>query len=325
MFEQKYKLGEHAFAAISYQAGAIWPYRLVACVLDSLLRTYPTKFSLETHTPVESISTTKNSSQPFIVHTSRGDIISSHVIHATNSHTSSLVPSLRGKIFPVRGTMSAQRPGKEFPHLDGNRSWCLINRRGYEYITQRPDKLDPATGQGAEIMIGGAMVQSGRKGFSEFGVASDAQTNYLSACHLGGVLPMAFGFENWGEDASRGRMKSLWSGSLGLTADMMPFVGKLEPSLTGRSLVKVAAAEKTGQLSTLPGEWISAGYNGEGMVNAWLCGVALGLMVVGRTDVVATKVPGRPDGKLDDWFPKEYVCTQERVTRASVYELLETR
>lgn len=268
---------------------------------------------------------TKSSTQPFTVHTSRGDIRASHVIHATNSHTSNLVPGLRGKIFPVRGTMSAQRPGKNFPERDGGLSWCLVNKRGYEYVTQRPGKVDSIKAQGAEIMIGGGMVQSGRKGFSEFGIASDAETNYLSACHLGGVLPMAFGFENWGDDAAGGRMKSLWSGSLGLTADMMPFVGRLEPSLTGRSLAKSDTSQKTTDSLAQPGEWISAGYNGEGMVNAWLCGVALGLMAVGRTDLVASEISGRPDGKLDDWFPKEYVCTQERVTNASVYELLETR
>jgi glycine/D-amino acid oxidase-like deaminating enzyme len=217
--------------------------------------------------------------------------------------------------------MSAQRPGKYFPDLDGSRSWCLINRRGYEYITQRPGKVDSVDGQGAEIMAGGAMVQSGRKGLDEFGVASDAETNYLSGCHLGGVLPMGFGFENWGEDAPGGRVKNLWSGSLGLTADMMPFVGRLEPALTGRSPVKTALPEDV----THPGEWISAGYNGEGMVNAWGCGVALGLMVVGREGIDASKIAGRPDGALDSWFPKEYICTKERVGRANIYELLETR
>ncbi|CZR66526.1 related to FAD dependent oxidoreductase [Phialocephala subalpina] len=322
---EKYKLSEHACGAITYQAGAIWPYRLVTCVLDSLLRTYPSDFSLETHTPVENISTTKSASQPVIVHTSRGDILTSHVIHATNSHTANLLPGLRGKIFPVRGTMSTQRPGKDFPKLNGSRSWCLINKRGYEYITQRPGNIDSIDGVGGEIMIGGGMVQSGRKGFGEFGIASDAETNYLSGCHLGGVLPMAFGFENWGEDSPGGRVKNIWSGSLGLTADMMPFVGKLDPSLTGRTPVKATLSKDTIKSITDPGEWISAGYNGEGMVNAWLCGVALALMVLGRTDNVASKISRRLDGKLDDWFPKEYVCTQERVANASVYELLETR
>jgi len=221
--------------------------------------------------------------------------------------------------------MSAQRPGKAFPELDGSRSWCLINGKGYEYITQRPGKIDSVDGMGGEIMIGGGMIQSGRKGLGEFGIASDAEINYLSGCHLGGVLPMGFGFENWGEDAPGGRMKGLWSGSLGFTADMMPLVGRLEPSLTGRTLPKVKQSKGADKSIPPPAEWISAGYNGEGMVNAWLCGVAVGLMILGKEDVDAEKVTGRPYGKMEDWFPKEYLCTQERVTNASVYQLLETR
>jgi glycine/D-amino acid oxidase-like deaminating enzyme len=322
---KKYNLGGHAYGAITYQAGAIWPYRLVTCALDSLLRTYPSDFTLETHTSVENINTTRNPNQPFIVHTSRGDILACHVIHATNAHTARLVPGLRGKLFPVRGTMTAQRPGKSFPKLDGSRSWCLINKKGYEYVTQRPGQVDSIDGLGGEIMIGGGMIQSGRKGFGEFGVASDAETNYLTGCHLGGVLPMGFGLENWGEDAPGGRMKNMWSGSLGLTADMMPFVGRLEPGLTGRTPVKAKLSKDAVGPVTLPAEWISAGYNGEGMVNAWLCGVALGLMVLGREDISAAKTSGRPHGKLEEWFPKEYICSQARVTNASVYELLETR
>jgi glycine/D-amino acid oxidase-like deaminating enzyme len=235
-YKQKYKLGQHAYGAITYQAGAIWPYRLVTCVLDSLFHTYPSDFSLETHTSVQNISTTRNPSHPFIVHTTRGDIVASHIIHATNAHAANLVPGLRGKLFPVRGTMSAQRPGKGFPQLDGSRSWCMINKNGYEYVTQRPGKVDAIGGMGGEIMIGGGMIQSGRKGFGEFGITSDAETNYLTGCHLGGVLPMGFGLENWGEDAPGGRMKIMWSGSLGLTADMMPFVGRLRDLKTRSGL-----------------------------------------------------------------------------------------
>jgi glycine/D-amino acid oxidase-like deaminating enzyme len=120
-------------------------------------------------------------------------------------------------------------------------------------------------------------------------------------------------------------MKNMWSGSLGPTADMMPFVGRLEPSLTGRTPVKANLFKDAVGSMTLPEEWISAGYDGEGMINAWLCGVALGLMVLGREDISAVKTSGRPQGKLHEWFPKEYICSQARVTNASVYELLETR
>ena len=136
---------------------------------------------------------------------------------------------------------------------------------------------------------------------------------------------MGFGLENWGDDAPGGRMKNMWSGSLGLTADLLPFVGRLEPSLTGRTPGKTMRAEDSARSITPPAEWISAGYNGEGMVNAWLCGVALGLMVLGKEDVVTPKIPGKPYGRLFEWFPREYVCTQKRVSKASVYQLLETR
>ncbi|KAG0650384.1 hypothetical protein D0Z07_3413 [Hyphodiscus hymeniophilus] len=314
-----YKVGEHAYGAISFQAGAVWPYRLVTSALNDLLEKYPSGFSIETHTSVENISTTRSPNQPFIIHTSRGDIIASHVVHATNAHTANLVPGLRGKLFPVRGTMSAQRPGTAFPQVDGSKSWCLINNKGYEYITQRPGTVDAIDGLGGEIMIGGGMMRM--KGLEEFGKASDAETSYMAGCHLSGVLPMGFGLENWGEDAPGGRMKSLWSGSLGITADHLPFVGRLETSLTGRNPMKVVRSKNKSESVPAPGEWIAAGYNGEGMVNAWLCGVALGLMILGR-EASTLKIPGKPYGTLDEWFPKEYLCTQKRVTKASVFQLL---
>ena len=303
----------------------MWPYRFVTSVLDSLLRTYPSNFSIETHTSVEDITTIGSPSYPFVVKTLRGDIIASHVVHATNAHAANLVPGLQTKLFPLRGTMTAQRPGKAFPQLDGSRSWCLIKDKGYEYVTQRPGMVDAIDGQGGEIMIGGGASQAGRKGLDEFGIATDSETNYLVGCHLSGVLPMAFGLENWGEDAPGGRMKNLWSGSLGITADLLPFVGRLEPSLTGRTPAKVTRAGDTARSVTHPGEWISAGYCGEGMVNAWLCGVAVGLMILGREDVATSKISERPYGKLDEWFPREYICTQQRVRQASVYHLLRER
>src|SRR5271168_3416424 len=108
--------------AISYRAGALWPYRLVTSILFNLVVTYPGSFSIETYTAVESISIGTNPDTPFVVHTSRGDIKASHIIHATNGHSAALIPELLGKIFPVRGQMTAQRPGKLFPPLGGTMS-----------------------------------------------------------------------------------------------------------------------------------------------------------------------------------------------------------
>jgi glycine/D-amino acid oxidase-like deaminating enzyme len=210
--------------------------------------------------------------------------------------------------------MSAQRPAKSFPKLNGARSWSLIYRHGFDYITQRP-------GSGGEVMVGGGWAQSGNQGLCEIGVCSDDATSYLTGSHLSGILPMAFGPKSWGEDGDGGRMKSMWTGSIGLTTDLLPFVGKLDISLTGRKIPPHCKATQKGLVA--PAEWICAGYSGEGMVNAWLCGAALAVMVLGRENVDAKEEPGKPRGRLFDWFPREMVISPKRVRNASVNRLVE--
>ncbi|KAH8811606.1 FAD dependent oxidoreductase-domain-containing protein [Xylogone sp. PMI_703] len=306
--------------AISYDAGALWPYRLVASIFSNLVKKYTANLSIETRTVVENISTLNDTQTPFLVETSRGDIATSHVIHATNAHAASLVPGLRGKLFPVRGQMSAQRPGKLFPKFDGNRSWSFIARKGFEYVTQRPGLPDYEDGMGGEIMIGGGLMQSSSKGLDEIGIPSDNEINFYTGSHLNGVLPMAFGLENWGSDHPSGRLKKMWTGSIGFTADGLPFVGKLDSVLTKREVPETLETSEESRIGR-SAEWISAGYNGEGMVYAWLCGVAVGLMVLDRDKVESKASPGRLPGTVEDWLPKELIVTAQRVARANVNEL----
>lgn len=61
---------------------------------------------------------------------------------------------------------------------------------------------------------------------------------------------------------------------LGFTSDGLPLVGRLPKEATQRE----------GQ-----GEWVSAGFNGYGMANAWLCGQHIADSVLGRED--AQSVP----------------------------------
>jgi glycine/D-amino acid oxidase-like deaminating enzyme len=157
------------------------------------------------------------------------------------------------------------------------------------------------------------------------GDPSDADLDFHSTVHLNGVLPMVFGAENWGPDAPEGRVRSIWSGSLGITADAMPFVGRLEESLTGRK-VPASMRSATNSASTPPGEFIAAGYCGEGMVSAWLCGVALALMVLGREDKGITDPEpgfGFVEGPVQSWFPEEYIVSAKRVRDSNVVKLLE--
>lgn len=167
------------------------------------------------------------------------------------------------------------------------------------------------------MMCGGGLFQSAGRGIDEIGVTTDAELEHMVASHVSGVLPMAFGSENWGGERDGRRIKSLWSGTMGFTADGMPIVGRLDPSITKR---KLGAGRKTaGEVS--PGEWISSACNGEGMVHAWLCGVALGLQLLGRDGVDAKASPGRVAGRVDDWLPKEFLVSEKRVNDMHISQL----
>lgn len=70
------------------------------------------------------------------------------------------------------------------------------------------------------------------------------------------------------------------------------------------------------------GEWLAAGFCGEGMVWAWLCGTALAVMVLGKEGENLDKGVGRPGGKLEEWFPKELLSVDDaRLRRADIANL----
>ncbi|CAL5866140.1 uncharacterized protein PFLUO_LOCUS347 [Penicillium psychrofluorescens] len=299
---------QHCYGIIAYKAGALWPYRFVTALYESLLSAYSSTFSIETNTPATEVRVNSDDPRrPFTIHTPRGKITATHVVHATDAFAANLLPGLKGKIFPMRGHMTAQEPGTLFPKLDGSRSWSLIHKRGFDYITQRP-------GAGGELMAGGGVVQSPEKGVDEFGIWRDDKSSYSIAAYLHGLLPTIFGAHNWGADNGT-RVKMAWTGCMGFTPDLLPYVGILDPKITQR---KAPSPTKEGKQ---PAEWISAGFQGEGMVLAWLSGIAVGLMLVGGENEVFEEAPGIPGGKISEWLPQEFVCSKRRVNGASVSDL----
>jgi hypothetical protein len=79
--------------------------------------------------------------------------------------------------------------------------------------------------------------------------------------------------------------------------------------------LRVSLLEKDVAVRSLaaPGEWVSAGYSGEGMVHAWLCAHALALMLLGLEE----------EQSVPTWFPDEYRLTQTRLKRATVERLMD--
>ena len=253
-----------------------------------------------------------------------------HVVHATNGWVSHLVEPMREKIVPIRGTMSAQRPGTSLSHAthDGQRSYVFHpGGLGYDYLTQLP------TGE-HELMFGGGWASAFDIAVVDLGSADDSGFSMPVASHLAGALPLFFAERVWGREKEperggddgdvqwgEGRTKAQWGGILGISADGLPWVGRLPQKISGRpeppaSFAPRASAKEVGSqvLTTVPpGEWISAGYTGEGMVHAWMSGKALAGMILNQ------------EAQVQEWFPEILRITEKRWKKASLESFLARR
>ncbi|KAJ6581543.1 FAD dependent oxidoreductase [Mycena capillaripes] len=357
------QMSQNVVGAIGTPAGSIHPYRFVTGVLSRLLSSHPTSFRLFTHTPCLSISSSPPSSKSdeplYTVFTNKGTIRARHIIHATNAWASHLLPPMRGKVIPVRGHMSAQRPGlglgrtpvsESLPATAsdsvltladtstgpghswlGERSFVFYSGGRYDYLTQQPAS-SPSSPQSlypppaGEFMFGGGLghgeMAEGAV-MKEIGVADDRTWSLNTGAALGGALSMYFG--GWGaegrdtegksqfiadEESEEGRVKKLWTGILGMSADSRPWVGRLPTKISGRLAPRTkSSSKKRSCLNPLapPGEWIAAGYAGEGMVHAYLSGKALAHMVLGNSD---------------DMLPDAFLVTEARWKKANIEDLV---
>ncbi|KAI0851953.1 hypothetical protein F5Y00DRAFT_204145 [Daldinia vernicosa] len=99
---------------------------------------------------------------------------------------------------------------------------------------------------------------------------------------------------------------------MSVTGDLLPFVGQLDASLTGRH-PDLRSNKVLNAGYKQPNEWISAGFGGDGLMWTWLSGVAVGVMIAGSEDLDVRRELGRPGGTLEEWFPDELRPTTKRL------------
>ncbi|KAJ7461363.1 nucleotide-binding domain-containing protein [Mycena galericulata] len=200
-----------------------------------------------------------------------------------------------------------------------------------------------------EFMFGGGAMLGGRgeaAAMDNIGVADDSECDFEVTAYLGGALERYFA-RGWGEEASgddaacvdavadatadagwgKGRMKAAWSGILGISADGQPWVGRVPRAISQRAEPAPPPADAPTSMSTdsvtrmaRPGEWIAAGFTGEGMTHAWLSGVALARMILGD----ATSVPGAKTAASEPTLglPPPFVITEKRWRAADIEAFL---
>lgn len=224
--------------------------------------------------------------------------------------------------------MSAQRPGTSMGNstLNGHRTFVFYRQKvGYDYMTQLKSGEH-------ELMVGGGFGSGTEETlFRDVGNADDSLYEKTLAGHLSGIVPVHFGWENWGAEKqpaaedpeqndgvqwNEGRVKAVWSGTIALSADGLPWVGRLPEKLADRSSPPSISTPSINpphqHLTASPGEWISACYTGEGMVHAWLCARALAHMILGT----------EKEGRLDEWFPEQMRVTTTRWKKADAERML---
>ncbi|KAF6802622.1 hypothetical protein CMUS01_15304 [Colletotrichum musicola] len=309
-----------AMAGSQKMSGAIWAYRFVTHALKSLLDENK-NFTLDTNTAAHNVSSVTDPSVPFNykVSTSRGDILTNNVVHATNAYVPHLVPGFRGVIGGELLHMSAQLGGSGLPRagqwpslagngsLPGGRAWTLFRNgleSNFDYAVQLPRNGEFMFGGGPGVLWDDDVENPANASF----FSDSGPLIHSTAAYLNGALPNYFGAENWGSertdfpqpedgDVWPGRIKGVWVGIESRSSDYRPYVGRLPETVTTRPAKNAASG----------GEWVASGYDGEGMTFAWLSGRALSHMIA-----VGSAGGNEPDA-VPEWFPQSFLITQQRL------------
>jgi glycine/D-amino acid oxidase-like deaminating enzyme len=298
---------------IQKKAASLWPYKLVATILERLITNHPApSFNLQTNTPVTSLSRAE-SGPGWTLTTPRGKITARQVLLATNGYTSHLLPAFSDLIVPVRGQIGAILPPKSestpsSPPAKLTHSYAFAASAGPaaaisaprdDYLVQRPLPS-------GELIYGG-----GRRLAHELGVGEwrddevEADVARYLRSELAPPLDLAPGSDSDGqgkEVLARGEGRELeasfeWTGVMGYSRDHHAWVGAVPESLGGGG--------------PEGGLFVCAGYTGHGMPAA-----ALSAREVVRqmTTVGAEAAVGEGEGGVK--FPKEFMLDEERAARA---------
>lgn len=269
--ERFHMRGEKCVGAVSYEAGSLSAYRLVIGMLKLCLGM---GMELYTNTPATKIERLEDH---WRIETNRGVVKARRVILATNAYTAFLYPRFQNVIVPLRGQITAHRPGKSMPKDGLQTTYSFVYAGGFDYMIPRPKGSKFA----GDIVIGGGLTKGVNAGVAEFGTTDDSRMSAEISEYLTETTPRFFG-PAWGEDNEEGRVRKQWTGIMGYSNDGYPFVGEV---LGEKDL------------------WIAASFQGHGMVMCFLCAKALVSMVSGKGE------------SLNSWFPDAFRLSEERMKK----------
>ncbi|NJR31202.1 FAD-binding oxidoreductase [bacterium] len=265
--------------SITAEAGSLSAYKLTIGILKLALKK---GLNLQCNTPARELVKVPISERQrgnWVVETARGNVWAKNLIMATNGYTGHLYPPLRGLIIPRRGHVTAQRPGKSMPKTGLPATYSFVGKSDGEYLVSQPHN----GGKTWDLVIGGGSASASDWGLGERGNVSDNTSNKEIINHLNRAAASRFG-SNWGPDDPKTRIRAAWTGIMGFSTDNLPFIGPVPKE---------------------PGLFISASFQGHGMVFCWLCAKVL-------TETRLLHQTGKPL-LSDPKFPSSFWVTEERL------------
>lgn len=296
-------------AVVQLNAASLWPYKLVAWVLEQLLDRFPAPgFNLQTNTPVTGLRRQEQSSSSgsnpsgggWVLTTPRGRITASTVLLCTNAYTSRLLPGFSDLIVPTRGQAAALIPPKTAATGGADEDLPVKLDHSYVFVGNYPEPVsvrDEYLAQrplpGGELIFGGGRNYAWGHGIGEW--RDDVIEQPVSKWLRGQLSPplnlQPVGAEEPGYNLFLDPTFQ-WTGIMGYSRDGHPWVGAVPESLGGSG--------------ASGGLWVCGGYSGHGMPVTVLSARAVVEMMGGGSGDVPGAAP----------LPEEFRLTEERVRQA---------
>ncbi|KAI1500791.1 FAD dependent oxidoreductase [Biscogniauxia marginata] len=337
-------------AIVQWNAASLWPYKLVAFVLERLLAANTDdsaegkggSFNLQTNTPVTGLTKTEappsylrnppdsrsHAKTTWTLHTPRGTLTAPQVLLATNAYTSHLLPSLADLLLPTRGQVSSLKPPSpspspspssrdtttDTPPVDIGHTFYIMGEPTSTF--SRDDYLiqrPPLTG--GELVFGGGRQHARGRGLGVWDDSTiDEPVAWYLRGELGGVVDLSSSSSSSSSSPGpEGKGQHIRKQDLEPTHEWTGIMGYTRD---GRPLVGRVPESLGGDDNSNnnggggDGLWLCAGYTGHGMPNAALCAKA----------VVDMMCAPAGDGGVEIDLPPEYELTPERVARARLVD-----
>ena len=342
---KKHRVEGAAGAALTDGAASLWPYKLIAFILEKTIKAG--RLNLQTKTPVTSLSLAEGvadrASFRHLVNTDRGTVKARHVVLATNAYTSHLLPEFSELIVPERGVMSALLPPAGMKRLQNSYGFVgamgsnpdhddyLVERpfstvRNNDYLIERP--FDGVPNPSGHLMFGGGRANAK---LAAIGQTDDSIVDEGCAQYLKRMLLHLMDLGGETEGMKELEATKIWSGVWGSSQDSHPWVGAvpnrpgawLSGGYSGKSHLYLSIHSpfpfSKKMLLTLHFLFRFCCHSGHGMPNATLCGKAVVEMVLGDES-------GAPHEYVTERLvrtgnlPQGYVITKDRIDRCKSLE-----